>query len=56
MQDLILKKKQEEIINHLDKVSEEIKQLKTKYQVQLADIENLRKSILDKTFKWELVN
>lgn len=46
---------QEQIVSHLDKVSEEIKQLKAKYQTQLDDIEKLRKSILDKAFKWELI-
>ncbi len=46
---------QEKIVEHLDQVSQEVKELKLKYQSQLDNLEELKKSVLDKAFKWELV-
>ena len=46
---------QEKIVEHLDQVSKEVKELKSKYQFQLDNLEELKKSVLDKAFKWELV-
>lgn len=45
---------QEKIVEHLDQVSKEVKELKSKYQSQLDNLEELKKSVLDKAFKWEL--
>ena len=45
---------QEKIVEHLDQVSQEVKQLKSEYQSQLDNLEELKKSVLDKAFKWEL--
>jgi len=45
---------QEKIVEHLDKVSKEVKELKSQYQSQLDNLEELKKSVLDKAFKWEL--
>lgn len=47
--------KQREIVAHLDQLSTHTKQLKQKYQSQLDHIEELRKSVLDKAFKGELI-
>ena len=45
---------QEKIVEHLDQVSKEMKALKSQYQSQLDNLEELKKSVLDKAFKWEL--
>ena len=45
---------QEKIVEHLDQVSKEVKALKSQYQSQLDNLEELKKSVLDKAFKWEL--
>ena len=45
---------QEKIVEHLDQVSKEVKGLKSQYQSQLDNLEELKKSVLDKAFKWEL--
>ncbi len=44
---------QEKIVEHLDQVSKEVKALKTQYQSQLDNLEELKKSVLDKAFRWE---
>ena len=46
---------QQEIVSQLDALSEQTKQLETKYQAKLGNLEELRKSILEKAFKGELV-
>lgn len=46
---------QQEIVLQLDALSEQTKQLEAKYQTKLANLEELRKSILEKAFKGELV-
>jgi len=45
---------QEKIVEHLDQVSKEVKALKSKYQSQLDNLEELKKSVLDKAFRWEM--
>ena len=45
---------QEKIVEHLDQVSKEVKELKSQYQSQLDNLEELKKSVLDKAFRWEL--
>lgn len=45
---------QEKIVEHLDQVSKEVKALKFQYQSQLDNLEELKKSVLDKAFRWEL--
>lgn len=45
---------QEKIVEHLDQVSKEVKALKSQYQSQLDNLEKLKKSVLDKAFRWEL--
>ncbi len=47
---------QEKIVEHLDQVSKEVKALKSQYQSQLDNLEELKKSMLDKTFRWELLS
>ncbi len=47
---------QEKIVEHLDQISKEVKALKSQYQSQLDNLEELKKSVLDKAFRWELVN
>jgi type I restriction enzyme S subunit len=42
---------QEEIVEHLDQVSKEVKELKSQYQSQLDNLEELKKSMSDKAFK-----
>lgn len=44
---------QEKIVEHLDQVSKEVKELKSQYQSQLDNLEELKKSVLDKAFRWE---
>jgi len=45
---------QEKIVEHLDQVSKEVKALKSHYQSQLDNLEELKKSVLDKAFRWEI--
>jgi len=45
---------QEKIVEHLDQVSKEVKELKSQYQSQLDNLEELKKSVLDKAFRWEM--
>jgi len=45
---------QEKIVEHLDQVSKEVKALKSQYQSQLDNLEELKKSVLNKAFRWEL--
>jgi len=45
---------QEKIVEHLDQVFKEVKELKSKYQSQLDNLEELKKSVLDRAFKWEM--
>jgi len=45
---------QQSIVNKLDKLSQETKKLETIYTQKLADLEDLKKSILQKAFKGEL--
>ena len=47
---------QEKIVKHLDQVSKEVKALKSQYQSQLDYLEELKKSVLDKAFRWELLS
>ena len=46
--------KQKEIIKKLDKLSDYTKKLESTYNQKLLDLEELKKSILDKAFKGEL--
>ncbi len=46
---------QQSIVNKLDKISAETKKLETIYAQKLADLEELKKSILQKAFKGELI-
>lgn len=46
---------QGKIVEHLDQVSKEMKALKSQYQSQLDNLEELKKSVLDKAFRWELL-
>lgn len=45
---------QEKIVEHLDQASKEVKALKSQYQSQLDNLEELKKSVLDKAFRWEM--
>ena len=45
---------QEKIVEHLDQVLKEVKALKSQYQSQLDNLEELKKSMLDKAFRWEI--
>lgn len=47
--------KQKELIPVIEKLSKQTKQLEAKYQTKLSNLEELRKSILEKAFKGELV-
>jgi type I restriction enzyme S subunit len=38
-------------VEHLDQVSKEVKELKFQYQSQLDNLEELKKSVLDKAFR-----
>jgi len=49
-------KEQQEIVAKLDQLQEQTNLLVTKYQQKLANLEELKKSILEKAFKGELVN
>jgi len=46
--------KQERIVDKLNNLSDEIKKLETIYQQKLADLDELKKSILQKAFDGEL--
>ncbi len=46
--------KQEETVKYLDKLSDYTKKLESTYNQKLLDLEELKKSILDKAFKGEL--
>lgn len=46
---------QQNIVNQLDQLQEQTNLLVTKYQQKLANLEELKKSILEKAFKGELV-
>ena len=46
--------KQQEIVEVLDKLSDYTKKLESRYNQKLLDLEELKKSILDKAFKGEL--
>ena len=48
------KEKQQLIINKIDKISSEIKNLESIYQQKISDLEELKKSILKKAFEGEL--
>lgn len=49
------KKEQEKIITQLDLISDQTNLLQEKYKQKLANLEELKKSILEKAFKGELV-
>ncbi len=46
---------QQQIVNQLDQLQEQTNLLATKYQQKLANLEELKKSILEKAFKGELL-
>ena len=46
---------QEKIVEYLDQVSKEVKALKSQYQSQLNNLEESKKSVLDKAFRWEIL-
>ncbi len=59
LKDVLLKfpkslKEQKQIVKQLDKLQSETKKLKTIYQHKVADLEELKKSILQKAFSGEL--
>ncbi|MCV3373739.1 restriction endonuclease subunit S [Campylobacter lari] len=47
-------KEQEQIASHLDELSSHVKNLKQNYQAQIKDLQELKKSLLDKAFKGRL--
>ena len=47
-------KEQESIVKHINKFSAETENLEAVYQQQIDNLEELRKSILEKTFNGEL--
>lgn len=47
---------QKQIVKHLDQLSAQTELLQQKYQQKLANLEELKKSILEKAFKGELVH
>ncbi len=47
-------KEQEQIASHLDELSSHVKNLKQNYQAQIKDLQELKKSLLDKAFKGNL--
>lgn len=47
-------KEQEQIASHLDELSSYVKNLKQNYQAQIKDLQELKKSLLDKAFKGNL--
>jgi type I restriction enzyme S subunit len=46
---------QQQIVNQLDQLQEQTNLLVTKYKQKLANLEELKKSILEKAFKGELI-
>jgi type I restriction enzyme S subunit len=46
---------QEQIVSQLDQLSTQTVLLQKKYQQKLANLDELKKSILDKAFKGELI-
>ncbi|EIB1375768.1 restriction endonuclease subunit S, partial [Campylobacter lari] len=47
-------KEQEQIASHLDELSSHVKNLKQNYQMQIKDLQELKKSLLDKAFQGRL--
>ncbi|EAI3388913.1 restriction endonuclease subunit S [Campylobacter jejuni] len=47
-------KEQEQIASHLDEIFSHVKNLKQNYQAQIKDLQELKKSLLDKAFKGNL--
>ncbi|MBT0759761.1 restriction endonuclease subunit S [Campylobacter lari] len=47
-------KEQEQIASYLDELSSNVKNLKQNYQAQIKDLQELKKSLLDKAFKGRL--
>ncbi|HGH3985483.1 TPA: restriction endonuclease subunit S [Campylobacter coli] len=47
-------KEQEQIASHLDELSSHVKNSKQNYQAQIKDLQELKKSLLDKAFKGNL--
>mgnify|MGYP002348716673 CR=1 FL=1 len=47
--------KQKEIVSYLDEVFAKNKELKTKYELQLKQLEELKQSLLKDAFEWRLV-
>lgn len=47
-------KEQEQIASHLDELSSHVKNLKQNYRAQIKDLQELKKSLLDKAFKGNL--
>ncbi len=47
--------KQKEIVSYLDEVFAKNKELKTKYELQLKELEELKQSLLKDAFEWRLV-
>ncbi len=47
-------KEQEQIASYLDELSSHVKNLKQNYQAQIKDLQELKKSLLDKAFKGNL--
>lgn len=47
--------KQKEIVSYLDQIFTKNKELKTKYELQLKELEELKQSLLKDAFEWRLV-
>ncbi|PCM55937.1 hypothetical protein CP502_11465, partial [Campylobacter sp. BCW_8712] len=47
-------KEQKQIASHLDELSLNIKDLKQNYQAQIKNLQELKKSLLDRAFKGRL--
>ncbi|EFC30450.1 hypothetical protein C1336_000320098 [Campylobacter jejuni subsp. jejuni 1336] len=47
-------KEQKQIVSHLDELSLNIKDLKQNYQAQIKNLQELKKSLLDRAFKGRL--
>ena len=45
---------QKKIVELLDNIEQQVESLKKEYQSQLDNLEELKKSVLDKAFRWEL--
>jgi type I restriction enzyme S subunit len=48
------KEEQKEVVNKLDNLSKQTKKLQKLYQQKLENLQELKKSLLDKAFKGEL--